>query len=181
MADLGQESLLASYFDGDDDDPVAEAKQALKKANGFIDNWYQAVKGSDSESVWNAKIKSVQDKVTAAATALDPETLPFTSKTNIELYNDAGAAFADMWRQLNTSYDTLPQPGFLDKAAEFLDDVIHEPGRIATALGDALSGGVSDTLGAILKNLWPWLLAATVGYGLYLAWRAGLLKKVFNG
>lgn len=169
--DLGPGGLLQDA----DGVPIADTRTRLNLALRYISNWYRATEGSDNQSVWWAQIDDVRAKVEAAFTAMDPGKV-FPGKDELALYHDAQMAFPELWRELTLSADTLPKPGLLDLAADYIDTLLETPGIILTGAVDAVSKGVGNAAKAAIVNLWPVLLVAGVLGGGYLAVKAKVFK-----
>lgn len=172
---LGPESLLG-LPDGEDSQTLHDR---LDLALRYLANWYKASDDSANRAIWWTRIDQVRAKVEAAERAINPASL-FPSVSEVALYNDAALAFPGLWRDLTLSADTLPQPGLLDVAADYLDTLIETPGYIVTkaanAAGKALGQGAKD----FVYQAWPLLVVAGVGAVLYFL-RAPIARALQTG
>lgn len=155
--DLGPESLLG-IPDGED---APTLRDRLDLALRYLANWYKATKGSDNQDTWWFKIDQVRAKVETAYKSFSPADL-FLGKDAVAKYNDAALAFPQLWRDLNLSRDTLPDPGLLDVAADIADTVIETPGYVISKVGDSLARGIGGAAGSLVERLWPYLLVAGI-------------------
>jgi hypothetical protein len=169
--DLGPSALLIDA----DGNLITDTRTRLDLALRYISNWYRATDGSDNQSIWWVKIDGVRAKVEAAFTAMDPAKV-FPGKDELAVYSDAQLAFADLYRQLQFSSDTLPKPGLLDLAADFVDALAETPGIILTTVVDKVSKGIGDATKKAITNLWPILAVVAVAGGGYLAVKAKVFK-----
>src|SRR6185369_14817323 len=101
---LGPSALLTDA----EGETVADTRARLDTALKYISNWYKATDGSDDKDMWWGQIDQVRAKVEAAEKAFDPAKV-FPGKSELAAYLDAQLAFADLWRQLNLSIDTIPK------------------------------------------------------------------------
>lgn len=163
LADLGPESLLG-IAEGED---APTLRDRLDLALRYIANWYKATKGSDNQDIWWAKIDQVRAKVETAYHSFSPGDL-FLGKDAVRLYNDAAAAFPGLWRELNLTRDTLPDPGLLDVAADIGDAVLETPGYLINKVGDSLARGIGGAAGSLVERLWPYLLVAGIVLAIWL-------------
>lgn len=169
--DLGPSALLIDA----EGNPIADTRKRLDLALRYISNWYRATDDSDNKGIWWAKIDDARAQVEAAFTAMDPSKV-FPGNDELSAYHDAQLAFADVYRQLSFSADTLPKPELLDLAADFVDTLTETPGIIVTTIVDKLTKGAGDAVGKAVKNLWPVLVVAGVLGGGYLAVKAKVFK-----
>lgn len=169
--DLGPESLLQDA----EATPITDTRSRLNLALRYLANWYRATEGSDEQSVWWVKIDDVRAKVEAAFVAMDPAKV-FPGVDELATYHDAQLAFADLWRQLTFSIDTLPRPDLITQAADFVDTLVHMPGTILTTTVDIVTKAAGDATKKAITNLWPVLLVAGVLGGGYLAVKAKVFK-----
>lgn len=146
----------------DDFDPAPELRKAMTKILQAVETWQKAVKGSDNESMWFARIDEVRKKAKNVYNIMSDE-LVFPGKSQQAAYNDAVKAYLDLNDDIQFSKDTLPRPDLLDQAASFVDSLKDFPSEIIKGIGDA-SKKAADALGdafngtatEIVKKLWPW-------------------------
>lgn len=169
--DLGPSALLIDA----EGNPIGDTRTRLDLALRYISNWYKATDGSDNKAIWWAKIDDVRAKVEAAFTAMDPAKV-FPGKDELAAYHDAQLGFADLYRQLQFSVDTLPKPDLLDLAADFFDTLAETPGIILTTVVDKVTKGIGQATKEAIVNLWPVLLVVGVAGGGYLAVKAKVFK-----
>jgi hypothetical protein len=172
---LGPESLLPPA----DGDLAADVHDRLDLALRYLANWYKATDGSANKAIWWAQIDHVRTKVEAAERAIDPGAV-FLGNTEINLYNDAAANFPQLWRDLTLSADTLPQPGLLDVAADFLDTLIETPGYVVTKAADAAGRALGQSAKDFVYQAWPFFLLAGLAAGVYF-FRAPLGRALATG
>ncbi|HET7485835.1 MAG TPA: hypothetical protein VFJ64_10745 [Solirubrobacterales bacterium] len=184
MADLalGPESLLA-YGDGEDAQTLHDR---LDLALRYIANWYKATGDSANKSIWWTRIDQVRAKVEAAERAMNPSQV-FPGNAELALYNDAGPAFAQLWRDLTLSADTLPDPSLLAKAADTLDTILQTPGYVVSAAADAaakiagaLGKGAGDAARNFVFSAWPLLAIAGIA-GVVYFFRKPLARALSTG
>jgi hypothetical protein len=155
-ADLGPENVLTDV----DGELAADVRDRLTTALRYIANWYKATEDSEgAKQVWWSEIDAVRAKVEAAYKAMDPAQL-FPGRGALAAYADAQAVFPPLWRKLELSIDTVARPDLVTRAASFVDAVVEMPSIALPAIGDSIARAVGGTLGALFRQLWPWLLGA---------------------
>ena len=149
--------------------PISELRPRLDKAIGYIGSWYDAVGSGDpfdlfsAAPVWSDRIGAVLSEINGVQAMMPPSDL-FPGKDAVAAYNHASADFAQLYRDLLFSADTLPQPAVLDQVSDFFKVAIHAPVAAAKTLAEILADEIKKLLGntaaAIWHALWPWILVA---------------------
>lgn len=133
----------------------------------YIANWYKATDGSANQATWWTKIDQVRGKVeNAERTITSAEVFP--SSTEVAMFNDASDAYAGLYLELYTSYDTLPQPALIDQAADLASTIVEFPSYVVTKAAGLVGQTLGDSTKALFLGAWPFLLAAGVIGGVYL-------------
>lgn len=173
--DLGVESLLGTS----DDDGSPGLRDRLALATRYLANWYKATSSSDNKDVWWQKIDTVRAKVEATYNELlQPLNSGFLSRQAKADYDDASASWADLWRQLQTSDDTI-DVSLLSQLADFGTTLIQAPGLIIPQITDSLGKALGDGTARFFAAAWPFLIGAGVALGVYVFRRplAALVSK----
>lgn len=170
QVDIGVEDQLA--------DPTGQDAQTLHDRLGtalaYIPNFQNAIAGSKNESAWRSKIAAAQQQIQAAYDAMNPE-IVFPGKTELAAYYAAAGAYADLWRTLSLSPDTIKAPSVFDLPGGIFDTLTSVPGAAYDAAGNAINkglGAASDTASAI-----KWTVigvgAVAAAFVFYLTWETG--------
>jgi hypothetical protein len=145
------------------DAPTDELRGRLVTAFRYTVSWFDAVKATDSVATWSARISDVMNEITAVI-AMIPPGGEFAGKDAVAAYNQTSADFAQLYRDLVASADTLPQPSLLTQLGDLGSAFINAPVAAAKVLAEQAANGVAGLLGntaaAIWRALWPWLLVA---------------------
>jgi hypothetical protein len=156
--DLASESFLG-FADGE---LASTLRERLALATRYIANWYKATKGSDNQDVWWQKIDALRAKVEATYSALlQPANATFPSNKVVADYNEASAAWAQLWRELTLSADTI-DISLISQLADFGTTLINAPGLLVPQLADSLGKALGDSAARFFAQAWPFLLAAGV-------------------
>jgi hypothetical protein len=166
--DLGVESLLGP----DAAEPAQILRDRLALASRYLANWYKATKGSDNKAVWWQRIDAERAKVEAAYSEYSkPENLTFGGRTASALYLNAAQDWPQLWRDLKLSPDTLVEQSLIDSVA----DVFTAPFSVLPTMGNEIGKAIGGALGGLVRQLFPWLLAAGA-VGLVYVFRAPLAR-----
>jgi len=168
--DLG----VGNFLGTGDGEQSADLHARLDLALQYLANWYKATKGSDNQDLYWAQIDDVRAKVELAERTINPANV-FPSNSEVQLYNDASAAFADEYQTLALTADTLPQPSLLSQAADVTTTIIEMPSTIITKLANVVGTGLGDAAKQFFVKAWPFLLAGGVVLGVYV-FRRPLLR-----
>jgi hypothetical protein len=168
--DLG----VGNFLGTGDGTPSADLHANLDLALQYLANWYKATKGSDNQDLYWAQIDQVRAKVELAERTIDPANI-FPSNSEVNLYNDASAAFADEYQTLALTVDTLPQPALLDQAADVVTTIVEMPSTIVTKLANVVGSGLGNATKQFFLTAWPFLAVGAVVLGVYV-FRRPLLR-----
>jgi hypothetical protein len=172
--DLGVESFLG---DADADGlGNADAREKLALSTRYLANWYKATSGSDNKDVWYQKIDALRNKVETLYSQLTADDNPFLSPVEKSDYNAASGAWADLWRQLTLSEDTV-DISLLSQAADFATTAIKAPTVIIPDIMEQLGKLVNDSVGKFFAQIWPVLTVVIIG-GVVYVFRKPLSKLV---
>ena len=156
MPDLGLESLLGTS----DGELAQDLRDRLALSTRYLTNWYRATDGSENKAVWWQKIDTVRAKVERAyADLLEASNASFAGVRARGDYDDASAAWAQLWRELELSADTIDS-SLIYSIADWADTVAHAPGLLAIQVGNELGKAAGGALGAFLAQTWPYLAGA---------------------
>lgn len=133
----------------------------------YIANWYKATKGSANQDTWWTKIDQVRAKVETAERTITSDDV-FPSSSEVALYNGASDAYAGLYMELYTSYDTLPQPALIDQAADLASTIAEFPSYVVTKAAGLVGQTLGDSTKALFIGAWPFLLVAGIVGGVYL-------------
>jgi len=161
--DLG----VGNFLGTGDGTPSADLHANLDLALQYLANWYKATKGSDNQDLYWTQIDQVRAKVELAERTIDPANV-FPSNSEVQLYNDASAAFADEYQTLALSYDTLPQPALLSEAADLTTTIVEMPSTIVTKLANVVGSGLGNATKQFFLQAWPFFVVGAVVAGLYI-------------
>jgi len=158
---LGPESLLGVDAQGE---LAQDARDHLALATRYLANWYKATKGSPDEATWWQRIDTERSRVERAyKLASEPGNETFLGAAARAAYVDAAAEWPQLWRDLKLSADTLPEPSLLDQAAT----LATAPFAMLPTLGNEVGKAIGGALGALVRQLFPWILVAGVGGVVY--------------
>jgi hypothetical protein len=146
------------------DTPAPELRAAMIKMLQALDKFKEATRGSEGQENWWSRIDAVRKQALNVRDIMTDE-LVFPGKSQMAAYEAAIQAYLMLEENLQFSKDTLPRPDLLEQASSFIDSLKDFPSEIIkgvsgvfTSIGEAAGEGISDTLGALAKNLWPWAL-----------------------
>jgi len=155
---LGAAGSLLGTGDGE---LAGDLHDRLDLALQYLANWYRATKGSDNQDLWWTKIDQVRAKIeTAERQITAAEVFPTSGQVN--LYNDASAAYADLYTQLQLSIDTLPQPALIDQAAGLVTTIVEAPSTFITYAAGLVGKTLGDSAKEFFLGAWPVLIVAGV-------------------
>jgi hypothetical protein len=172
--DLATESFLGDADADELGNQDARAKLAL--ATRYIANWYKATSGSENKDVWYQKIDSLRSGVQTLYTQLTADGNPFLSTQQKSDYNAVSGNWADLWRQLMLSTDTIDRT-LMSQAADFVTTTLNAPGIAIPAIFQSVGGIINDSVGKFMAQVWPVIIIAGVAGGIYL-FRAPLSRLV---
>lgn len=153
--DLGVESFLG---DADADElGNADAREKLALATRYLANWYKATSDSDNKAVWYQKIDTLRNKVESLYTELTADDNPFLSPSEVTEYNGVSANWAELWRDLNFSTDTI-DVSLINQAADLATTIIKAPTVAIPNLMEALGKLVNDSVGKFMAQAYPVIL-----------------------
>lgn len=170
--DLGPESLLGVA----EGETAQELRNRLDLALRYIANWYRATDDSEGKVIWWVRIDQTRALVEEAFRLCNPADI-FPGRDGVAAYNAASASFAELWRALTLSADTLPRRDLIDIAADYFDAVVETPGYLTKKITNTITEGIGGALGAALGNLWPWLLLAGAAWAIW-TFRAPLSRAI---
>lgn len=170
QVDIGVEDQLA--------DPTGQDAQTLHDRLGtalaYIPNFQSAIAGSKNEGAWRSKIGAAQQQIQQAYDLMNPD-LIFPGKTELAAYYAAAGAYADLWRTLSLSPDTVKGPSITDLPGGIWDTLTSAPGAAYDAAGNAINktlGAAEDTASAL-----KWTVIGVGGLAavflFYLTWETG--------
>jgi hypothetical protein len=172
--DLGVESFLG---DADADGlGNADAREKLALSTRYLANWYKATSGSDNKDVWYQKIDALRNKVETLYAQLTADDNPFLSPVEKSDYNAASGAWADLWRQLTLSEDTV-DISLVNSVADFASTAVSAPGVIIPDLFEKAGSLINDSVGKFFAQVWPVLTVIVIGGAIYV-FRKPLSKLV---
>lgn len=172
------------------DAPVLELRDRISAALRYTFSWSKALSpGSGvvlnvaagaydpiAAAEFGKRISDMQDALRALYSLLPPD-LVFVGNPQKTAYESVSAAFAQLYRDLALSADTLPRPELLQQLGDLGSAALNAPAAAATTLAqeiaNALARLLGGTAGAIWAALWPWLLVAG-GAGVVYVFRAPL-------
>lgn len=170
--DLATESFLG---DADADElGNSDARDKLALATRYIANWYKATSGSDNKDVWYQKIDALRSKIETLYSQLTNDQNPFLSPVEKSDYNTASGAWADLWRQLTLSTDTI-DVSLISQAADFVTTTLRAPGIAIPNFFQSVGGIINDSVGKFMAQVWPVLIIVTIG-GIVYVFRAPLSR-----
>lgn len=158
-----------------DDDGSPGLRDRLALSTRYLANWYKATSATlgpygasaQTQAVWWQKIDSVHQKVQDTYNELlQPLNLYFLSPQAKADYNAASSAWAELWRELELSTDTV-DISLIDQVASFADTLIEAPSLILPSISNSLGKAIGGTIGAFLAQTWPYLAGAGLLYGIY--------------
>lgn len=155
--DLGASSVLGIG----DGELAGDLHSRLDLALQYVANWYRATKGADNQDLWWAKIDQVRSKVEAAERQITAAEV-FPTAAQVGLYNDASKSYAELYTDLYTSADTLPEPALIDQAAGLFTTIVETPSTFITYLAGVVGKGAGDAAKQFFLGAWPVLLVAGV-------------------
>jgi hypothetical protein len=161
LADVSAESALGFA----DATPIVELRERIDRAFRYTVSWSSAAGDATDRSgaPFKARIDNVQWALRGLY-GLMPLSDTFAGKDAVAAYNQVSALYAQLYRDLATSADTLPQPALLETVAGIGKAMIDAPVAAATGAMEQLANGVArllgGTAGALWSALWPWLLLA---------------------
>jgi hypothetical protein len=186
----GVESTL-SFADA----PVPELRDRIVLALRYTISWSDAVGGGGviaaalggtgplEAQAWQARIGDVQQALRGLLVMIPPDG-EFAGKDAKAAYERTSAAFAQLYRDLTLSSATLPRPELLYQLGELGAALFKFPAVAATTLAEQASNAIAGILGgttaAIWSALWPWLIVAGAGAGVWY-FRAPLLRLFAKG
>jgi hypothetical protein len=153
--DEGPENLLAR----EDGDLASDLRDRLDQALRYIANWYKGTEGSPNKLTWWAQIDTVRAKVEDAETAMDPSKI-FPGTTELALYDDAAAAFPDLWRTLTLSPELNGQVTLFSALADLPTTILQTPSYIVQQVANGVTDLAGPALAQASKSIMPYALAA---------------------
>ena len=165
------------------DAPIAELRDRIDLAFRYTVSWASAAgdyaAGADGVN-FAYRIDAMQTSLRQLY-ALMPLSDTFPGKDAKAAYENVSQQYAQLYRDLVFSADTLPQPTLLEYAASFGQALIDAPVAAITGAMEKIANGAAKALGgtagAIWSALWPWLLVAG-GAGAVWLFRAPLLRAL---
>jgi hypothetical protein len=162
LADVNAEHALGTA----NSTPIEELRPRIDLAFRFTVSWSAAAgdyaAGKDGVP-FSYRIDEMQRKLQQLY-ALLPLSDVFPGKDAVAAYNAVSAQYAQLYRDLVFSVETLPQPTLLENAAGFGQALIDAPVAAVTGGMEKVADGVArllgGTVGAVWSALWPWLLIA---------------------
>lgn len=164
-----------------DGTPNDELRARLLTATRYCASWFQAVQSGDAVSdtivardnnsvMFSQRIADVLDEITATLAQLPPDGL-FPGNDAVAAYNQTSADFAQLYRDLALSADSLPRPDLLtqlgDIGSAFLNAPVAAAKTLAEQIADAIRKLLGNTAAAVWHALWPWLLVAGAAGAVY--------------
>jgi hypothetical protein len=138
----------------------AEMRERLALSTQYIANWYKATEDSDNKDVWWQKIDALRAKVESTYAELQqPANQYFAGRKEKADYDEASAAWAQLWRELILSTDTI-DISLLDQLADFGTTLINAPGLLVPRLAESVGKALGDSASRFFTQAWPFLLAA---------------------
>lgn len=182
---ISTESLL-----GLADDTSLVLRDRLLTAKTYTVSWIKAVGGGGFgaellDSVtgggagaddWEPQIVAMQAQLDACLSAIPVDSV-FPSKAAVVLYNKTSGNWAQLFRALYLSSDTLPEPDLLTQAASLSDAILQAPAAAAKTLAQQISNALAKLVGGTVAALWPWLALGGLAVGVYV-FRAPLGRLV---
>lgn len=163
MPDLGLEGLLGTSGG----ELAQDLRDRLALSTRYLANWYRATDGSENKAVWWQKIDTVRSKVERAyADLLEASNASFAGVRARGDYDDASASWAQLWRELSLSADTIDF-SLIDQIADWTDTIAHAPGLLVPQIGNEIGKAVGGALGGFLAQTWPYLAGAGLLYVAY--------------
>lgn len=158
------------------DEPIETLHKRIAQAFRYCASWFDAVKGSGHEAEWGKRIADVMNELTATL-AIMPLLDVFPGNQAKASYQQASADFAQLYRDLALSADTLPKRALLDQLGDIPTALFQAPTAAAKWIAEQAAQTIGNVLGntvaAIWRNLWPFLLVAG-GAGVVWLFRAPL-------
>lgn len=114
-------------------------------------------------ATFQSRISAMQDALKSLYALLTPD-LVFPGNDAAAAYERASTTFAQLYRDLQLSKETLARPDQLDELSGIADGFFDAPAAAITAVAEKASNGIAKALNgtaaAIWSALWPWLLVA---------------------
>ncbi len=152
------------------DAPTDELRGRLINAFRYTASWFGAVEGSDSVATWSGRISDVMNEITATLALIPPGGV-FAGNDAVAAYNKTSTDFAQLYRDLALSSDSLPRPDLLTQLGDLGSAFIDAPVAAARILAEQTANGVAKVLGntaaAVWHSLWPWLLVVGAAGAIY--------------
>ncbi len=177
LGDVTAESALSFA-----DEPVLILRQRLDRAFRYTVSWSAAAGDAlDRDGVsFSSRIDDVQLAIKVMYTLIPPDSV-FIGKDAKAAYERLSAGYAQLYRDLVFSAETLPQPALLEKLAGLGQALLDAPTAAITGAAESISNAIARVLGgtaaALWSNLWPWLLLAGAAGGVWI-FRAPLARAV---
>lgn len=175
------------------DEPNVELRARIIRAQAFTVSWLKAIGANANPlgfvlgDVRAPQLVSFYGRIIDMRTALKTllELIPadgfFAGNDAAKAYERASAGFAQLYRDLALSVETLPHPDMLDRAADLVESVFIAPTSAITAVAEMAANAIGRALGgtaaAIWLALWPWLIVAG-GVGVVYVFRAPIGRAV---
>lgn len=177
FGDVSAESVLSIA-----DEPVDVLRQRIQLALRYTFSWMDAA-GDASDRDGVPFSKRISDVQTALFVLLDliPAGSVFIGKDAKAAYERVSRGYAELYRDVVFSADTLPQPSLIEVLGDLGTAAFKAPVAAAKTAAQMIADSIRQLLGntaaALWTNLWPWLLLAG-GAGLVYLFRAPLARAL---
>lgn len=167
LLDVTAESAL-SFADA----PSLELRERIDRAFRYTVSW-SAAAGSALDrngAPFAKRIDNTQSALKGLYALIPPDSV-FPGDDAKAAYERVSAEYAQLYRDLVFSADTLPEPALLERLAGFGQSLFDAPSAALTGIAETASNAVARALGgtaaAIWSALWPWLLVAGAAGAIY--------------
>jgi hypothetical protein len=168
LANVSAESALSFA-----DEPVDVLRDRIDLAFRYTVSWAKAAgdyaTGPDGLP-FSVRIDQMQSALQGLY-ALLPLSDVFPTKDAKAAYEKVSAQYAQLYRDLVFSADTLPDPTLIEVASSLAAALVDAPVAAITAGMEKVAGGAAKllggTAGALWSALWPWLLVAGAAGAIY--------------
>lgn len=174
--DLSKENLLGIS----DGMTGAEMRERLALSTQYLANWYKATADTDNKDVWWQKIDALRAKVESTYAELQkPENQYFAGHVEKADYDEASAAWAQLWRELTLSPDLI-DISLLSSLSDLGTTLINAPGLLVPQLAESVGKALGDSASRFFTQAWPFL-AAAAALGLVYIFRRPLVALAQKG